>query len=376
MIYRRITRVTEVDQPTIPGLPKHWSQQPSFGQTGFNNQPQTFGPFLKRKRTVDSWEELSLSEQVRNFKRVRVLSNIKKTRRAGFAFWEEKPLWPTTEIKGVATSGWDGKAKANLNSNSNSNAGNDAGFMNFGAESERTILSGATFYSLAEARVLDQRPGIDDGFLNSNADGERTVLSGATSDFLAEAEPLAWELEPIDNQDLEIDDYYMGGGEIFHHPINWDKQFDRRPGVDDGFRNSGAAGERTILSDATFFLSAEAKLLNQRPGIEDDIRRFLAGSTLPSSFALSSPAGGETIGKRHLFTHTGVGIAEFEAAAHACSRLARVQEFGRGEVCLDEPPNSLDLELPPKVDYWYWIPTRGEGSFGELCTSIRIGRVE
>lgn len=95
MIYRRVTEVTEIDQQSIPDLPNHWSQRPSFGRSGFNIQPPTMGPFLKRKRSMASWdrEDLSLSEQVRSFKRVRILSNIKRTRRPAFASWEEKTSW-------------------------------------------------------------------------------------------------------------------------------------------------------------------------------------------------------------------------------------------------------------------------------------------
>lgn len=78
MIYRRVTEVTEIDQPTIPGLPNHWSQRPSFGRSGFNDRLPTMGPFLKRKRSMESWEELSLSEEVRSFKRVRIYPTLKE----------------------------------------------------------------------------------------------------------------------------------------------------------------------------------------------------------------------------------------------------------------------------------------------------------
>lgn len=103
MIYRRVTEVTEIDQPTIPGLPNYWSQRPSFGRSGFNNMPPIMGPFLKRKRSMESWEELSLSEEVRSFKRVRILSNVKKTRRAAFSSWEDKMSWDVTESKRIET---------------------------------------------------------------------------------------------------------------------------------------------------------------------------------------------------------------------------------------------------------------------------------
>lgn len=102
MIYRRVTEITEIDQPSMPGLPKYWSQQPSFGRTGFSNQPPKLGPFLKRKRIMDSWEELSLSEEVRSFKRVRILSKFEKARKTAFdswASWEDKVPWVATETK-------------------------------------------------------------------------------------------------------------------------------------------------------------------------------------------------------------------------------------------------------------------------------------
>lgn len=99
MIYRHVTEITEIDQPIISGLPKYWSQQPSFGRTCFSNQPPKLGPFLKRERTMGSWEELSLSEEVRSFKGVRILSKIEKARKTAFASWEDKAPWVATDKK-------------------------------------------------------------------------------------------------------------------------------------------------------------------------------------------------------------------------------------------------------------------------------------
>ncbi|KAH8756644.1 hypothetical protein F5883DRAFT_568977 [Diaporthe sp. PMI_573] len=151
MVYRRITEVTEVDQPPIPELPNYWSQQPSFGRTGFNNQPQTFGPFLKRKRTMESWEELSLSEEVRNFKRVRILSNIKKTRRAAFASWEDKKSWATTPSKQAGPVGCNNSLEAS----STSNAAMDSGLRN--CLGEGISFSDASFWPQAEGEGLRER---------------------------------------------------------------------------------------------------------------------------------------------------------------------------------------------------------------------------
>lgn len=60
MIYRRITEVSEV-------------------------QPTRSGPYPKSKWAVESWDERSLSEEVRHFKRVRILLNVIKTRGTAFA---------------------------------------------------------------------------------------------------------------------------------------------------------------------------------------------------------------------------------------------------------------------------------------------------
>jgi hypothetical protein len=157
MIYRRITEVNEVDQPPIPGLPNYWSRKPAFGRTGFNIQPETFGPFLKRKRAMESWEELSLSEQVRNFKRVRVLSNIKKTRRAAFTSWEEKTSWATMDNRAV---GAVGTGLYGPEANLLSNNGIDVCFSKFRTGSESTILSGASSPPPTELELLGEDTGI------------------------------------------------------------------------------------------------------------------------------------------------------------------------------------------------------------------------
>lgn len=140
MIYRRVTEVTEVDQPTIPGLTNHWSQRPSFGLSGFNNQQPRMGPFFKRKRSMESWEELSLSEEVRSFKRVRILSNIKKTRKTAFSSWEDKSSWSMTENDRIDTAVGDDSLRAK----STPTAEVDAPFKTLLTES--IILSGATFF--------------------------------------------------------------------------------------------------------------------------------------------------------------------------------------------------------------------------------------
>lgn len=96
MIYRHVAEVNEVAQPIIPSPPDYWSQQPSFGGAGFSDQPARFGPYPKRKWTVDIWDERSLSEKVRHFKRVRILTNVKENRRAVFASddrYQAIPSW-------------------------------------------------------------------------------------------------------------------------------------------------------------------------------------------------------------------------------------------------------------------------------------------
>lgn len=151
MIYRRVTEVTEVDQPTIPGLPNYWSQRPSFGRSGFKNQSPKMGPFLKRKRSMESWEDLSLSEEVRSFKRVRILSNIKKPRRAAFVSWEHKASWSVTESDQVDTVAGDDR----FGSKSTSTSKVDATFRNLLPES--IILSGATFFPSDEDKQTGGR---------------------------------------------------------------------------------------------------------------------------------------------------------------------------------------------------------------------------
>lgn len=141
MVYRRVTEITKVDQPTIPGLPNYWSRRPSFGRSGFNNEPPKMGPFLKRKRSMESWEELSLSEEVRSFKRVRILSNIKKTRKAAFASWEDKASWSVTGNDRADIVASDDRMRAK----STPTAEVGAPFRTLLTES--IVLSGATFFS-------------------------------------------------------------------------------------------------------------------------------------------------------------------------------------------------------------------------------------
>lgn len=189
MIYRRVTEVMEIDQPTIPGLPNYWSQRPSFGRSGFHNQPPKIGPFLKRKRSMESWEELSLSEEVRSFKRVRILSSIKKTRKAAFASWEEKASWSVTESDQIDTVTGDDRFGAK----SSSTAEIDANFRNFPPES--IILSGATFFPSNE----DKQPGerVPTHTLDSEEDktscSKDNVLDSAEADDCLRKQPLGLE---------------------------------------------------------------------------------------------------------------------------------------------------------------------------------------
>lgn len=92
MVFRRITELVEVDR-VIPDLPKHWPRQPTFGISAFNLKPSAFGPFPERKRDMEDWKELSLSEEIRSFKRVRILSKLKKSRISAFATWNTKKPW-------------------------------------------------------------------------------------------------------------------------------------------------------------------------------------------------------------------------------------------------------------------------------------------
>lgn len=147
MIYCRVTEVTEVDLPTIPATPDYWSQQPSFGQAGFSNQSVNFGPFLKRKRTVESWEHLSLSEEVRHFKRVRIQSKIKKPRRTAFASWEDRMSWAMIESKRTDNA----RCNPGFEAQSTFTPEIGVGFRNM--PTENTILSGASFYPQPEPEV-------------------------------------------------------------------------------------------------------------------------------------------------------------------------------------------------------------------------------
>lgn len=135
----------EIDQPTIPGLPNYWTQQPLFGKTGFNDQLPTMGPFPKRRRIMDNWEELSLSEQVRSFKRVRILSNIKKARLRAFASWEDRMPWGVTETERVDPSACNPVSKDKSTSCCDVNAGS-GNFFN-----GNVILSGASSFLGAES---------------------------------------------------------------------------------------------------------------------------------------------------------------------------------------------------------------------------------
>lgn len=128
MIYRRVTEITEIDQPTIPGLPNHWTQQPSFGQTGFHNIPSILGPFPNRQRSMQSWEELSLSEEVRSFKRVWIVSNIKKARKGAFASWEDRTPWGTIDMEWKTTAPFDDHEGGRFTTT----IGTDAGLRSFG----------------------------------------------------------------------------------------------------------------------------------------------------------------------------------------------------------------------------------------------------
>lgn len=176
MVYRRVTEVTEVDQPTIPGLPNYWTERPSFGRSGFNNEPPKMGPFLKRKRSMESWEELSLSEEVRSFKRVRVLSNIKKTRKAAFASWEDKSSWSVTESGRTGTvAGCDSSG-----SKSTPTAEVDAPFRTL--LTETFFLPGATFFPRDEDNKSEEgSPASTLGSREATPSSEQRVSSAGES---------------------------------------------------------------------------------------------------------------------------------------------------------------------------------------------------
>lgn len=198
MIYRRVTEVTEVDQPTIPGLPNHWSKRPSFGRSGFNNQAPKMGPFLKRKRSMKTWEDRSLSEEVRSFKRVRILSRIKKARRAAFASWEHKASWSVTESDQIVTVTGDDRFGAE----STSTAEVDVTFRNLVPESN--ILSGATFLPSVEDKQSRKR------VLAHTLDSEKNKISWSLYDAL---DPVDLAEEDIysclmydDSEPVDVDD--------------------------------------------------------------------------------------------------------------------------------------------------------------------------
>lgn len=109
------------------------------------------GPFLKRKRSMESWEDLSLSEEVRNFKRVRILSNVKKARRAAFASWEDRSSWAVPKSKRIDT-----VARVDrFGAESTSTVEVDASSWSLLTES--IILSGATFFPDYEEEEFEER---------------------------------------------------------------------------------------------------------------------------------------------------------------------------------------------------------------------------
>lgn len=115
---------------------------------------------------MESWAELSLSEEVRNFKRVRILSNIKKTRRAAFSSWEDKTSWTTPESKQFNAVG----RNDSLEAKTISTAGMHTVLENAPAKS--IILSGASFYpeeELLKERVLAHAVNSDE---EEDSDGE------------------------------------------------------------------------------------------------------------------------------------------------------------------------------------------------------------
>lgn len=106
------------------------------------------GPLLKRKRSIESWEDLSLSEEVRSFKRVRILSNVKKARKAAFTSWEDRMSWVMTGDEPLDTDACDD----GLGTSAASTAEAAADFKDLLSES--IILSGASYFP----RTKDERP--------------------------------------------------------------------------------------------------------------------------------------------------------------------------------------------------------------------------
>lgn len=154
---------------------------------------------------MESWEELSLSEVVRNFKRVRVLYNIKKTRRAGFASWEDKTSWAITESNRVDTIGSNNSLKADLSSN----AGTPADLRNLRTENESTILSGASFYSRAESEPF-RKKGVTK---LSNVKGDPLVedSSDSQNDFWNSKGLLSFGITSRTQSDMNFtDDFVLG----------------------------------------------------------------------------------------------------------------------------------------------------------------------
>lgn len=105
MVYQRITEVVEVDQ-TIPDLPKPWNERPRFGSTAFECKSSTrYGPFPKRKRETEDWDELSLSEEIRCFKRVRILSRTERMKTTAFTTWEDRTADSRFNVFGSVVAG-------------------------------------------------------------------------------------------------------------------------------------------------------------------------------------------------------------------------------------------------------------------------------
>ncbi|KAL1854486.1 hypothetical protein Daus18300_011407 [Diaporthe australafricana] len=178
MIYRRITEVVEVDQ-TIPDLPKHWSQRPQFGSTAFNWNPSTFGPFPKRKRKMDEWTELSLSVEIRSFKRVRILSKLEKTKKSAFTTWDQEAPWVGL-----------GAANASVFNGANKDGHLSAPPVVFNKDIIHTsILSGAVYFE--DKSETSTEDGTEDGSEDGDLDDSTTEpKSGLRSGSLVNDQPI------------------------------------------------------------------------------------------------------------------------------------------------------------------------------------------
>lgn len=100
---------------------------------------------------METWEELSLSEEVRSFKRVRILSKIERARKAAFASWEDKISWNLAESDGMDTFACDVQSWAK-----------SASAVEVGADfkaflKEGNTLSAASFYREGENEKLGER---------------------------------------------------------------------------------------------------------------------------------------------------------------------------------------------------------------------------